>query len=72
MLESRERILQHYMLQVSARSLTDPVPRVAAVGDGCTRDVAGKRERLRDLPYRGARGLCLHLRKGTCDPGRQG
>lgn len=69
MLESCERILQCNMLQVSARSLTNPVPSVAAIVDKYTRDVAGECERLRDIPCCGTRGLCLHLRKGTCDPG---
>ncbi|KAK4808598.1 LOW QUALITY PROTEIN: hypothetical protein QYF61_009901 [Mycteria americana] len=44
------------MLQVSARSLTDPVPSVAAVGDGYTRDVAG----LEGMTYEEwVRILCL-------------
>lgn len=39
MLESCERNLQRYMMQVSARSLMDPVPSAAAIGDGYDRDV---------------------------------
>lgn len=46
MLEPCERILHHHVLQLFARSLPDPVPRVAAVGDGYTRDVTGEPERL--------------------------
>jgi len=71
-LESCGRVLQHCMLQISARNQMDPVPSVAAVADVYTSDVAGKHGRLQDLPYHGVRGLCLQVRKGTCNPGRQG
>lgn len=54
----------------AASSLPDPVASVVAVSDGYTRDVARKHERLWDLPYCGVCGLCLHLRKGICNPRR--
>lgn len=51
MLESCEGILHHEVLQLFARSLPDPVPCIAAISDGYTRDVTDERDRLRDLPY---------------------
>ena len=46
MLESHERILQHYVLLAFARSLPAPGPSVDAVSDGDARGVAGKGDRL--------------------------